>query len=146
MRLAGKFWLASGIVSQGVGPIVGNQVFGTSRTTFQESKVNLERLAGSCRKLVEHVVATIAEEDGVLLSNSMLADSITALRKRKRVAPWILSHLDCLRVFGNAAVHSQDQVTFIPPRLTQDDLLAMFVSLQRLLAFAESRYQHSERA
>lgn len=109
---------------------------------LQQPKVSLERLAGNCRKLAEYMVITVAAEDGVPLSNNVLADSIAELRRKKLVAPWILSHLDCLRVFGNAAVHTGDQVTYTPPRLTRDDLLALLASLQRMLAFAESRYRH----
>jgi hypothetical protein len=107
---------------------------------LQQSRISLERLAGSCRRLVEHMVTTIAAEDKVALAGNRLADSIRELRKQRLVAPWILSHLDCLRELGNAAVHSGDQVTFNPPRLMQDDLLALLASLQRLLAFAAARY------
>jgi hypothetical protein len=108
---------------------------------LQQSKVSLERLAGNCRKLSERMAFALASECQVEVGKKPLSEVIRELAKRALVAPWILAHLDCLRALGNAAVHSGEGVTFTPPRLLPDDLLALLAALQRLLAFAESRYR-----
>ena len=60
------------------------------------------------------------------------------LRRRKKIAPWILSYFDCLRIFGNAGVHLAGDVTYHPPRLRDDDVIAILAALQRVLAFAHN--------
>jgi hypothetical protein len=69
-----------------------------------------------------------------------LADHIKQLWQGKQIAPWIITHLDCLRAFGNEAVHFSDYVTYRPRRLHDDDLVPILASMQRVIAFFLTRH------
>jgi hypothetical protein len=102
------------------------------------SKIPLERVAAEARALVECIVVSALRQDGVQQPKGQLDDRIKELRRRGKIAPWILAHFNCLKVFGNAAVHGGDVVTYNPPRLREDDLIPILAALQRVLAFAQA--------
>lgn len=106
--------------------------------SLQQQRIPLEGVATDARKFTECVVKSLLKEQGVSLHKKSLDTSIKELRQLKQTAPWIISHFDCLRSFGNAAVHLAEDVQYKPPRLREEDLIAILASLQRVLAFAET--------
>jgi hypothetical protein len=106
------------------------------RSTLGHRKIALERVAVESRALVECIVRTLLKEDGVQQPKGTLEEQINELRRRRKIAPWILSHFDCLRILGNAGVHLAGDVSYHPPRLREDDLIGILAALQRTLAFA----------
>ena len=106
------------------------------RTTLGHRKIALERVAVESRSLVECMVRALLREDGVAQPKGTLEEHINELRRRRKVAPWILSHFDGLRILGNASVHLAGEVSYHPPRLRDEDLIAILAALQRILAFA----------
>jgi hypothetical protein len=110
----------------------------TLRTELGQKQIVLERVAAASRALIECIVLEILKADGVQQpKKGRLDDYIKELRQRNRIAPWILSHFDSLRIFGNAGVHLAGDVSYHPPRLREDDLTAILAALQRVLAFTQ---------
>lgn len=107
--------------------------------SLQQRRIPLERVATDARTFVECVVESLLMEQGIPQPNRSLDEGIKELRQKKRTAPWIVSHFDCLRSVGNAAVHLGESVSYQPPRLRDEDLIAILASLQRVPAFAETR-------
>jgi len=112
------------------------------QNSLSQPRIPLEGVATEARTFAECMVLSLLQEQGVLQPKGSLDDSIKDLKARKKTAPWILSHFDCLRVFGNAAVHISSKVSYQPPSLREEDLISILASLQRVLAFAESRMQN----
>lgn len=108
------------------------------QSALSQSRIPLERVATEARTLVECIVESLLLELGVTPKGT-LDNKIKALKGKDTTAPWIISHFDCLRVFGNSAVHISSQVSYQPPTLREEDLIAILASLQRVLAFAEAR-------
>ena len=106
--------------------------------TLENQKIPLERIAAEARGFVECVVVGMLKTDGVVDPKGTLETRISELRRRNKVAPWILAHFDCLRVFGNAAVHFGEQVSYHPPQLREEDLIPILAALQRVVAFAQA--------
>jgi hypothetical protein len=85
--------------------------------TLQQRRITIDRIATDGRRLAECMAEALLKEQGVEQPKGHLADHINELRHRKQIAPWIISHLDCLRAFGNESVHFSGEVTYRPPRL-----------------------------
>jgi hypothetical protein len=107
--------------------------------TLQQRRISIDRIAIDGRKLAECIAEALLKDQGVEQPKGRLADHINELRRRKQIAPWIISYLDCLRAFGNEGIHLSDDVTYRPPRLHDDDLVPVLASLQRVIAFFETR-------
>ena len=108
-------------------------------STLGHRKIPLEQVAAESRALVECVVVGLLRVDGSPQPKGMLDERIKELRRRGKVAPWILAHFDCLRVFGNAAVHFGEQATYHPAQLRDEDLIPILAALQRVLAFVQPK-------
>jgi hypothetical protein len=93
-----------------------------------------QRVAVEGRRMVEYVVHTLAANLGAPWKGSMLED-IEALRKTDLVAPWIISYLHSLRVFGNEGVHFKGDVPYTPRKLQPGDLTAILCSISRVLNY-----------
>jgi hypothetical protein len=87
---------------------------------------------------VECIVVGLLVADGTPQPKGILDERIKELRRRNKVAPWILAHFDCLRVFGNAGVHFGEQPTYHPPQLRDEDIMPILAALQRILAFVQA--------
>ena len=85
--------------------------------TLQRLRISIDRIAIDGRKVAECIAEALLKEQGVDQPKGRLAEHINELRRRRQIAPWIISHLDCLRAFGNEGVHISDDVTYRPPRL-----------------------------
>ena len=107
--------------------------------TLQQQRISIDRVATDGRKLAECIAETLLKEQGIAQPKGRLADHTNELRRRGLTAPWIISHLDCLRAFGNEGVHLSDEVRYQPPRLRDDDLVPILASLQRVIAFFATR-------
>ena len=107
--------------------------------TLQRQRISIDRIATDGRRLAECIAIALLKEQGIAHPKGHLADHINELRHRKQTAPWIISHLDCLRAFGNEGVHLSDEITYRPPRLRDDDLVPILASLQRVIAFFATR-------
>lgn len=104
---------------------------------LSHQRIALESLATDGRVFAECVVVSLLKQQGVKQPKGTFDDRINELRRRKQIAPWIVSHFDCLRSFGNAGVHLGDDVSYRPPRLHDEDLLGILCSLQRVLEFVD---------
>ncbi len=109
------------------------------RETLQQQRIPLDRVAAEARRLVECITEALLKEQGVAQPKGSLVEQIRELRRRNQTAPWIVSHFDCLRIFGNEGVHFSDEVSYRPPSLRDEDLVAILASVQRVLAFAATR-------
>lgn len=107
--------------------------------TLQQQRISIDRVATDGRRLAECIAEALLREQGIAQPKGRLIDHTNELRRRRQTAPWIISHLDCLRAFGNEGVHLSDDVTYRPPRLRDDDLVPILASLQRVIAFFASR-------
>jgi hypothetical protein len=109
------------------------------RETLQQQRISVDRVATDGRRVAECIAKTLLKEQGGVQPRGYLADHVEELRGRNQVAPWIISHLDCLRVFGNEGVHVANEVMYQPPRLRDDDLVPILASLQRVITFFATR-------
>lgn len=80
---------------------------------LQQQRIPLERVATDARTFVECVVESLLKAQGASQLKGSLDQNIKELRNKKQTAPWIVSHFDCLRSFGNAAVHLAEAVPTI---------------------------------
>jgi hypothetical protein len=86
------------------------------------------------RKLVEVMLSILLPRLG-LRSSGVLINNIEELRKSPRVAPWIISYMHTLRIFGNESVHVREEATYQPARLGISDLVSALSAIRSLLAF-----------
>jgi len=112
-----------------------NEVVNELRVSLQSKVIPLERVAVAARRLTELIVSWQLVEMGDV-PKGHLGPRLDALKAKKIIAPWILAHLECLKLFGNAAAHSNEDVSYDPPSLRPDDLLGLLSSLQRVLEFS----------
>ncbi|MBV9151750.1 MAG: hypothetical protein JO213_15905 [Alphaproteobacteria bacterium] len=104
--------------------------------TLRQRRISIDRIATDGRRLAESIAEALLKEQGIAQPKGHLADHIKQLWQGKQIAPWIITHLDCLRAFGNEAIHISDEVRYRPPRLHDDDLVPILASLQRVIAFS----------
>ena len=120
-------------------PSAWQPVLTSLRTSLELPKIPLERVAVNARVLAELIVVTLAMEQPGPPARATLGSGIAFLRGRNCVAPWILSHLDGLRNFGNAAAHPGVNVPYQPPALRDEDMVPLLASLHRIIHFATER-------
>lgn len=101
---------------------------------LRADRINLQLAAAFGRKLAETVVRAICLERSLAWEGVFFND-IEALRKHRVVAPWMISHLHSLRVFGNETVHVKGAVSYRPAALEDEDLVPILVSLLRVMTF-----------
>jgi len=87
-------------------------------------------LAALSRRLVEALVQRVAAEKGAR-AEAELIKKIEGLASHG-VAPWMLSYMHTLRVFGNEAVHEKHQERH-PKAVNQWDLMLLLLCLDRVL-------------
>jgi hypothetical protein len=110
------------------------------RESLREQRISLERVAAAARRLMESIVDALLREQGVAHPKSDLYHKINQLRDANLTAPWIISHFQSLRAFGNAGVHGvSEHVLYRPTGLRDEDLVAILASIQRVLSFATTR-------
>jgi hypothetical protein len=107
---------------------------------LRQRQISIDRIATVGRRLAESIAEALLKEQGIAQPKGHLADHIKQLWQGKQIAPWIITHLDCLRAFGNEAVHFSDYVTYRPRRLHDDDLVPILASMQRVIAFFLTRH------
>jgi hypothetical protein len=116
-------------------PSVWQPVLASLRASLELPKIPLERIAVNARVLAELIVVTLVMEQPGPPARPTLATGIVFLRGRNCVAPWILSHLDGLRNFGNAAAHPGVNVSYEPSALREEDMASLLASLHRVIQF-----------
>jgi len=62
------------------------------RTALGHQQIVLERVAAESRALIECMVTALLKDGGVQQPKGRLDDHIKELRRRNKIAPWILSH------------------------------------------------------
>ena len=106
------------------------------------ARIQTYQLGPLARITAEWVTRRLLESSG-RKPGFELFKSIEELRAL-HVAPWMISYLHTLRVFGNMSVHDQD-TRHTPESIEPQDVVLMLYCLQRVLAFsfgAESRLAH----
>lgn len=112
-------------------------VFERLRASLGERRIPVDRVAADGRAFAECVVTGLLKKQGVQNPKGQFAQQIQELKNKNLTAPWMLAHFNCLREFGNAGVHPLHDAPFQPPKLHEDDLVAILASLQRVLAFVQ---------
>ncbi|NBV87764.1 MAG: DUF4145 domain-containing protein, partial [Verrucomicrobia bacterium] len=87
-------------------------------------------LAALARRLVEAIVQGVAAEKGAK-AEAELIKNIDGLAPHG-VAPWMLSYMHTLRVFGNEAVHEKQKERH-PRAVNKWDLMVLLLCLDRVL-------------
>lgn len=134
--------VVSGLCSEVLGQLAGSHdprlagATGPLRGALAHAdKLSIEHLCAFGRKLVELMLAQLLPQFG-LRHTSILANNIEELNKCHRVAPWIVSYMHTLRIFGNESVHARDQGSpHRPSRLGASDLVVALSAIRALLAF-----------
>ena len=88
-------------------------------------------LAALARRLVEAIVQGVASEKGAK-AEAELIKKIEGLASHG-VAPWMLSYMHTLRVFGNEAVHEKQPKERHPRAVNKWDLMVLLLCLDRVL-------------
>lgn len=114
-------------------------------SSIRLKSIPIERVAVDARRFAEVLVCYLLTESTGVPPKGMLGLQLESLKGQKRVAPWIVAHLECLKSFGNAAAHSNQSVSYDPPSLREDDLVGLLASLQRVLEFALGRVESNGR-
>ncbi len=103
-------------------------------TLGQPNHISPQRVAIVGHKLAEYVAERLCQIANVTVKRE-LVNNIEALRKTK-VADWVLSYLNSLRVFGNESVHEigsrRDKV---PSCLGENDLVSILSAIRSVIDF-----------
>ena len=87
------------------------------------------------RKLVEAMLMVLLPNQKIMPGPD-LASNIDHLGTSKAVAPWIVSYMHSLRIFGNESVHVRGEAPgYHPARLDKSDLVSALSAVRSLLAF-----------
>lgn len=134
--------LVAGLCSEVLGLLAGtpdprlaNAIGPLRGALAQADKLYVEHIGAFGRKLVELMLRHLLPKLGLRHTN-VLANNIDELTKSHRVAPWIVSYMHTLRIFGNECVHSRDQISsYQPARVDTGDLVIALSTIRSLLAF-----------
>ena len=97
-------------------------------------RISVEALCVFGRRLCEEIVSNVIRQRG-LKHSVILMNNIETLRESGVAAPWTISYMHSLRIFGNETVHVRDTVNFVPRQLERLDVLAALMATQGLLVF-----------
>jgi len=104
----------------------------------QSDEIGIESIFIQGRKLVELIVSDLAKKYNLKISGELM-NNIEKFREIK-LAPWILSYMHTLRVFGNEGVHVRlDGKTYTPNILSKSDLINGLTAIRALLLFWEEQ-------
>jgi hypothetical protein len=98
--------------------------------TALRSDSSAPAIAHAARLIREHLLKQILSNKSVKLSHDNLYHEL----KKRRVAEWIISYLNVLRIFSNDQLHEQDETRF-PPRVFAEDLFVCLLTIDRILEF-----------
>ena len=99
-----------------------------------QDRLSIENVCIWGRKLVETMLLVLLPIIQIKPDRD-LASNIEALGKSKAVAPWIVSYMHSLRIFGNESVHAKgDTPGYHPSRLEKGDLVSALSAVRSLLA------------
>ena len=99
-----------------------------------QDRLSIENVCVWGRKLVETMLVVLLPILQIKPGRD-LASNIEALGKSKAVAPWIVSYMHSLRIFGNESVHAKsDTPGYHPTRLEKGDLVSALSAVRSLLA------------
>jgi hypothetical protein len=103
---------------------------------YNSDKIGIENFLILSRKLVELLVLSLANQFDIKLGGELLSN-IEKLRQ-VRIAPWILSYMHTLRVFGNEGVHVRlDNKIYFPNQISEVDFISGITLLKALLIYWE---------
>ena len=102
----------------------------TSLRDALSTSAHSSELGIAARRLAEHVLAGMLSSNG---GKRSLYEQIELVRQLP-VAPWIVSYLTVLRIFGNEAAHHKSEKLY-PSALSSDDLALCLFAIQRVLDF-----------
>ena len=100
----------------------------------QSDEIGIESIFIQGRKLVELMVSDLAKKNNLIIGGELMSN-IEKFREMK-MAPWLLSYMHTLRVFGNEGVHVRlDGKTYTPNNLSKSDLINGLTAIRALLIF-----------
>lgn len=97
-----------------------------------ETKFQPFELAGIARKTLEYMLKELSHDEE---SSLTLVQLINNLRIQAAPAPWIISYMHALRVFGNESLHHSDHKERKPAHVEAEDVKICLFCLQRVLNF-----------
>jgi hypothetical protein len=105
----------------------------------QSEAIGIESIFIQGRKLVELLVSDLAKKHNIKIGGELMSN-IEKFREIK-MAPWLLSYMHTLRVFGNEGVHVRlDGKNYYPNSLTKSDLINGLTAMRSLLIFWDEQY------
>lgn len=100
----------------------------------QSDEIGIESIFIQGRKLVELIVSDLAKKNNIKIGGQLMSN-IEKLGEIK-MAPWLLSYMHTLRVFGNEGVHVRlDGKIYTPNSLSKSDLINGLAAIRALLIF-----------
>lgn len=115
------------------------------RELAHEDTLVIENVCVSGRLLVEAMVGILLT-DLPLKTAASLLENIETLRKSEKVAPWIVSYMHSLRIFGNETAHVRGMdPTYRPSRLEKADLVSALSAIRSLLTCWPAVAERGER-
>jgi len=120
-------------------PHVGGPLDGAIRPLLealaQQENLGIENICIFGRKLAEIMLRILLPRLGLNCGPNLM-QNIEALRQSSRAAPWIVSYMHSLRIFGNEMVHERSgEIGYCPSSLGPGDLVSALSAIRSLLAF-----------
>lgn len=104
-----------------------------SRELAHPDRLVIDNICVSGRMLVETMAKYLLADWKINIAPSLL-ENIETIRKTERTAPWIVSYMHSLRIFGNETAHARDaNPGYRPSRLEKGDLVSALSAIRSLL-------------
>lgn len=102
-----------------------------------QMQIGIEHVAVYGRKLVEAICKEVLIQHGQRIDGDLMS-CIERLRKGGIAAPWIISYMHNLRIFGNEEVHIRKEgKVYTPNSLNDNDFISQLSAIQAILLYWE---------
>jgi len=126
----------NGIIDRHMGSVLQDALKPLKSYLHQSDEIGIESIFIQGRKLVELMVSDLAKKKNLKIGGELMSN-IEKLREIK-MAPWLLSYMHTLRVFGNEGVHVRlDGKTYSPNTLSKSDLINGLTAIRALMLYWE---------
>ena len=124
----------SNIIDKHIESILNDALKPLRSYLHQSDEIGIESIFIQGRKLVELIVSDLAKKNNIKIGGELMSN-IEKFREIK-MAPWLLSYMHTLRVFGNEGVHVRlDGKIYTPNSLSKSDLINGLTAIRALLIF-----------
>ena len=124
----------SNIIDKHIDSVLNDALKPLKSYLHQSDDIGIESIFIQGRKLVELMVSDLAKKNNLKIGGELMSN-IEKFREMK-MAPWLLSYMHTLRVFGNEGVHVRvDGKKYTPNTLSKSDLINGLTAIRALLIF-----------